>query len=90
VHLFIGKLVVVHVNARNLRDIINGGNNKLAVHIARDIFWLGLADGNTLSVEWVPREENAFADELSKLLIPDDCMLAVKFVDILVVFAMAI
>jgi len=27
-----------------------------------------------LNVEWVPREENTLADELSKLLIPDDSM----------------
>ena len=28
----------------------------------------------TIKVEWVPREENAIADELSKLLIPIDWM----------------
>jgi hypothetical protein len=36
-----------------------------------------------LSVEWVPREENAFADELSKLLIPDDWLLAPKLFNLL-------
>ena len=30
-------------------------------------------------MEWVPREETAFADELSKLFIPDDWMLAPSF-----------
>jgi hypothetical protein len=42
-------------------------------------------------MEWVPREENAFADELSKLLIPD-CwmMLARKFFDLLEVSAIAV
>jgi hypothetical protein len=40
--------------------------------LARDLFWFGLINEMTLSVEWVPREENGFADELSKLLIPDD------------------
>jgi hypothetical protein len=34
-------------------------------------------------VEWVPREENAFADELSELLIPDDWKLALKFFHLL-------
>jgi hypothetical protein len=33
----------------------------------------------TLNVEWVPREENALADELSKLIIPDDAMLSRSF-----------
>ena len=32
----------------------------------------------TLSVEWVPREENTLADEFSKLLIPDDYNLSRK------------
>jgi len=36
-----------------------------------------------LSVEWVPREENALADELSKLLIPDDWRLASTFFNLL-------
>jgi hypothetical protein len=27
-------------------------------------------------VEWVPREENAFADEISNMLIPEDWMLS--------------
>jgi hypothetical protein len=34
-------------------------------------------------MEWVPREENAFVDELSKLLIPDDWKLAPKFFNLL-------
>ena len=29
----------------------------------------------TITVEWVPREENTLADELSKLIVPDDWML---------------
>ena len=37
----------------------------------------------TLSEEWVPLEENAFADYLLKLLIPDDWKLAPKFFNLL-------
>jgi hypothetical protein len=29
----------------------------------------------TLSVEWIPRELNSLADEISKFLIPSDWML---------------
>ena len=73
VHLCIGKFVVVQVDAQNLLGIINRGSGKLAINkLARDIFWFGLVNGITLSVEWVPREENVFADELSKLLIPGE------------------
>ncbi len=72
-HLCIGKFVVVQVDAQNLIGIINRGSNKLAINkLARDLFWFGLVNGLTLSVEWVPREENVFAYELSKLLIPVD------------------
>ena len=42
-----------------------------------------MVNGITLSLEWVPKEENAFADELSKLLIPDDWKLAPKFFNLL-------
>jgi hypothetical protein len=60
----------------------NQGNNKLAItKLARDLFWFGLVNGITLSVEWVPREGNALADELTKFLIPDDLMVAPKFFD---------
>ena len=33
----------------------------------------------TTYVEWVPREENAFADDISKMLIPEDSMLSRMF-----------
>jgi hypothetical protein len=40
--------------------------------LARELFWFGLEAKIALTVEWVPREENTLADELSKMLIPDD------------------
>jgi hypothetical protein len=82
----------VQVVAHNLLVIINRGNNKLAIikKLVRGIFWFGLVDGINLSVDWVPREENTFADKLSKLLIPDDWILTPKFFEILVVFVMAV
>ena len=45
----------------------------------RELFWFELEHRITLSVEWVPREENTLADELSKLLIPDDYNLSRKY-----------
>ncbi len=83
-HLCICKFVVVQVEAHNLLEIINRGSIKLAINkLARHLFWFCLANGITLSVEWVPREENAFADEMSKLLIPDDWKLTPKFFNLL-------
>ena len=63
VHLFIGKFVVMQVDAQNLLGIINRGSNKLAINkLARYLFYFCLDNGIPLSVEWVLREENAFAD----------------------------
>ena len=86
VHVCIGKFVVVQVDARNLLGIIiNRGSIKLAINklIARYLFWAGLVNGITLLVEWVPREDTAFANELSKLLISDDWRSAPDFFNIL-------
>ncbi len=47
--------------------------------LARELFGYGLEHHITLKVEWVPREENTLADELSKLLIPDDSRLSHEF-----------
>ena len=84
VHLCIGKFVVVQVVAQSILGIINRVIVKLTINKpTRDLFWFGLVNGVNLSVERVPREENAFADELSKLLIPDDCTLALNLFNIL-------
>jgi hypothetical protein len=72
--------VVFKVDAHNLLGIVNRGSPRLKLNaLARELFWFGLEHRITLSVEWVPREENTLADELSKLLIPDDSMLSRAF-----------
>ena len=84
VHRCEGRLVVLQVDAMNLLGIINRGSGRLALnHLARDLFWFCLRHRITLSVEWVPREENALADEISKLLIPDDWMLNREYFQVL-------
>ena len=63
-----------------LLGIVNRGSPRLKLNaLARELFWYGLGHLITLTVEWVPREENTLADELSKLLIPDDSMLSHEF-----------
>ncbi len=79
-HLCAGKFVVFQVDAQNLLGIVNRGNPRLKLSaLAREIFWFGLEHRITLSVDWVPRDENTLADELSKLLIPDDFSLSRKY-----------
>jgi hypothetical protein len=73
VHSCEGKFVVFQVDAHNLLGVVNRGSPWLMLkELARDLFWFCLESRMTITVEWVPREENALADELSKLIIPDD------------------
>ena len=61
------------LDANNLLGIVNRGSPRLKLNaLARELFWLGLEHRITLTVKWVPREQNTLADELSKLLIPED------------------
>ena len=70
-----GKYVVFQVDAQNLLGIVNRGSPRVNINeMARDLFWLCVERDITIKMEWVPREENALADELSKLLIPSDWM----------------
>jgi len=47
--------------------------------LTRELFELCEEHNITMSAEWVPREENSLADELTKLIIPDDSMLRRSF-----------
>ena len=75
-HLCAGKLVVFQVDAQNLLGVVNRGSPRLNLNeLARKLFWFCLEQRIVIQVEWVPREENTLADELSKLIIPDDWMI---------------
>ena len=77
VHRCEERFVVLQVDAQNLLGIVNSGRSKLPINdLARELFWFCLRHRITISVEWVPREENAFADDISKMLIPEDWMLS--------------
>ncbi len=66
-----GKFAVLQVDAMNLLGIINRESPRLPLNVlARELFWFCLLQLITISVEWIPRESNAFADEISKMLIP--------------------
>ncbi len=72
-HMCADKFVVFQVDAKNLLGIVNRGSPRLKLNaLARELYWLGLEHRITLTVEWVPREQNTLADELFKLLIPED------------------
>ena len=68
------------MDAQNLLGIVNRVSPRLKLNaLIRELFWSGLEHRITLAVEWVPREENTLADDISKLLIPDDCILSRKY-----------
>ena len=72
--------MVLQVNAADLLGIVNRGSPKLIINeLAREIFWFCLRHGISVTMEWVLREENAFADDISKMLIPEDFMLSNEF-----------
>ena len=76
VHLCEGKFVVFQVDAQNLLGVVNHGSPRLRLNdLARELFWFVLERRIVMTVEWVPRELNTLADDLSKLIIPDDWML---------------
>jgi hypothetical protein len=79
-HLCAGKFVVFQVDAQKLIGIVNHESPRLnLIALTRELFWFGLEHRITLAVEFVPREENFFADEISKWLIRDDCILSRKY-----------
>ena len=82
--MYKGRFVVLQVDAANLLGIVNRGSPKLIVNeLAWELFWFCLRHRITTSVKWVPREENAFANEISKMLNPEDSMLSRRFFGLL-------
>jgi hypothetical protein len=76
VHMCEGRFVVLQVDAANVLGIVTRGSPKLTINeFAREFFWFRLRQRITISVEWVPREKNAFSDDIAKMLIPVDSML---------------
>jgi len=51
-----------------------GSPRSMLNELARELFWLCLERRITNTMEWVPREENSMATEISKLVILDDWM----------------
>ncbi len=80
VHLCEEEFVVFSVDAQNLLGVVNRGSPRLRLNaLARELVWFCLERRITITVERVPREENALANELSKLVIPDNRMLRRSF-----------
>ena len=68
-----GTFLVFQVIAQILMGIINRASPRLKLNeLAKELIWFGEEHKVTLSVEWVPREQNSLANELSKLITSYD------------------
>ena len=69
-------MVLFQVDAKNLLGVVNRVRPRPSLNeLARELFWLYLERRIVILLEWVPQEKNSLADDLSKLIIPDDWML---------------
>jgi len=68
----------------HLLGVINRGSPKLSLNaLARKLSWFCLQQRIIISDEWVPREANAFAYEISKCLTPDESSISRPFFNML-------
>ena len=72
----LGSWCCLRWTPKTFLGVMNRGSPWLSLkELARELFGFRLDHRIILMVEWVPREEKSLADELSKLIIPDDWML---------------
>jgi len=84
VHRCEGRFVGLQVDAQNLVGVVNRRSPKLIINeLARELFWFCPRNRITIFVEWVPNEENVFADDISKMYILEDSMLSRRFFGLL-------
>lgn len=64
----VGQRVHVLTDSTNARAVLEAGSGKPHLHdLALQVFWWCKARDVTLTVSWVPREQNVVADAFSKL-----------------------
>ncbi len=67
------------MDAQDLTGVVIHGSPRMRLNdLEWELFWFVLERRIVMSVEWVPREQNTLADDLSKRIIPDDKMLRRK------------
>ena len=75
-----GRVVQLQTDAHNLLHIVGkGSSNHTSTALAKQLYWLCISLGVTLSVVWVPRDRNTASDELSKFEDDTDWQLNPKF-----------
>ena len=68
-----GKAVKWYSDSQNVVSIVKRGSSKPALHhLALDIFWTCSNAAITLEIEWISRDYNKRADQLSRIIDIDD------------------
>ena len=68
-----GKRVKWFTDSQNVVSIIQKGSNKSELHcLAVQLFWFCYNNNIALDVQWIPRDQNVTADELSRFVDRDD------------------
>ncbi len=63
VHLCERKFVVFEVDAQNLIGVVNLSSPRMRLNkLARELSWFCLERRITITIDWVPQEENYQAD----------------------------
>jgi hypothetical protein len=64
-----GKFVKIYTDNKNLVSIVNKGSMKPELQdITLHMFQMCISNNIVLEMEWIPRDDNSYADYLSKLL----------------------
>ena len=68
-----GKSVKWYSDSQNVVSIVKKGSSKPVLHqLALDIFWICSNDSISLEIEWISRDNNKRADQLSRIIDFDD------------------
>ena len=72
-----GQILKHCIDNKNVKKVLSVGSRTPELQeIVIDIFRLCIQHNKQLVPEWIPREENTFADEISKSIDVDDYMLS--------------
>ena len=76
VKLIQGQILKHHTYNKNVERVLSVGRTLELQELVIDIFQLCIQHNIQLVLEWIPREENIFADEISKSINVHDYMLS--------------
>ena len=81
-NMLVGKVVKWFTDSQNCVHIIKSGSSKQILHkLALSIFSVCVKNSIDLDIQWIPRDTNSQADEISKIFDYDDWGITVEFLN---------